>query len=97
MTEQHVEHEEKRGETELPRIKSKADSNLFFKCDLFVCLPASVELDVGIEEADDGTSGGIPPVDPSSDQTLSLAVSDDLHQARVALVHVLVKVELELH
>ena len=77
--------------------KKRGRRSFVFQFDLFVCLPASVELDVGIEEADDGTGGGVPPVDPGSDQTLSLAVPDDLHQARVALVHVLVEVELELH
>lgn len=60
-------------------------------------LPASVELDVRVKEAHDGSRGGVPAVDPGSDQTLALAVPHDLHQARVALVHVLVQVELELH
>lgn len=60
-------------------------------------LPASVELDVRVKEAHDGSRGGVPAVDPGSDQALALAVPHDLNQARVALVHVLVQVELELH
>lgn len=63
--------------------------------DLF--LPASVELDVGIKEADDGRRGRVPAVYSGSDQALPLAVPHDLHQARVALVHVLVQVEFQLH
>lgn len=60
-------------------------------------LPAGVELDVRVKEAHDGSRGGVPAVDPGSDQALALAVPHDLHQARVALVDVLVQVELELH
>lgn len=59
--------------------------------------PAGVELHVRVKEAHDGSRGGVPAVDPGPDQALTLAVPHDLHQTRVALVHVLVQVELELH
>lgn len=62
-----------------------------------ILLPASVELHMCIKEANDRSCGGVPAVDPGSDQTLTLDVPHDLHQTRVALVYVLVQVELELH
>lgn len=60
-------------------------------------LPAGVELHVRVKEAHDGRRGGVPAVDAGPDQALPLAVPHDLHQARVALVDVLVQVELQLH
>lgn len=60
-------------------------------------LPAGVELDVRVKEAHDGRRGRVPAVDSGSDQALPLAVPHNLHQARVALVDVLVQVEFQLH
>lgn len=60
-------------------------------------LPASVELNMSIEEADNRRRGCVPAVDSGSDQTLPLVVPHDLHQARVAFVHILVQVEFQLH
>ena len=65
------------------------------KRDLF--LPAGVELDVGIKESDDRSRGGVPAVNPGSNQTFPFAVPHDLHQARVAFVHILIQVEFQLH
>lgn len=65
------------------------------KHDLF--LPAGVELDVGIKEADDRSRGRVPAVYSGSDQALPLAVPHDLYQAWVAFVHILVQVEFQLH
>lgn len=65
------------------------------KHDLF--LPARVELDVGIKEADDRSRGRVPAVYPGSDQALPLAVPHNLYQAWVAFVHILVQVEFQLH
>lgn len=59
--------------------------------------PAGVELHVRVKEAHDGRRGGVPAVDAGPDQALPLAVPHDLHQARVALVDVLVQVEFQLH
>lgn len=60
-------------------------------------LPAGVELDVGIKEADDRSRGRVPAVYSGSDQALPLAVPHNLHQAWVAFVHILVQVEFQLH
>ena len=60
-------------------------------------LPDSVELDVCIKEAHHGGSGRVPAVYPRSNQTLSLAVPHNLHQAWVTLVHILVQIKLQLH
>lgn len=65
------------------------------KCDLF--LPASVKLDVSIKEANNRRRGSIPAMDSGSDQALPLVIPHNLHQARVAFVHILVQVELQLH
>ena len=65
------------------------------KHDLF--LPAGVELDVSIKEADDGSRGRVPAVYSGSDQALPLAVPHNLYQAGVAFVHILVQVEFQLH
>lgn len=59
--------------------------------------PSSVELHMCVEEAHDWRSGGVPSLDPGADQALALRVSHDLHQARVALVNILVQIELQLH
>lgn len=60
--------------------------------DLF--LPARVELHMSIKEADNRRRGRVPAVYSGSDEALPLAVPHDLYQARVALVHILVQVEL---
>lgn len=65
------------------------------KHDLF--LPACVELDVGIKEAHDRSRGRVPAVYSGSDEALPLAVPHNLYQAWVALVHILVQVEFQLH
>lgn len=60
-------------------------------------LPAGVELDVSVKEADDGSRGRVPAVYTGPDQTLPLAVSHNLHEAWVAFVHILIQVEFQLH
>lgn len=60
-------------------------------------LPAGVELDVRVKEAHNRRRGRVPAVYSGSDQALPLAVPHDLHQARVALVDVLVQVEFQFH
>lgn len=60
-------------------------------------LPARVELDVSVKEAHDGRRGGVPAVYSGSDQTLPLAVPHNLHQARVALVDILIQVKFQFH
>lgn len=52
---------------------------------------------MSVKEADDRSRGRVPAVDTRSDQALPLAVPHDLHQARVAFVHILVQVEFQLH
>lgn len=60
-------------------------------------LPARVELDVSVKEAHDGRRGGVPAVYSGSDQALPLAVPHNLHQARVALVDILIQVKFQFH
>lgn len=60
-------------------------------------LPASVELHVGIEEANNGSRGHLPALKPGTDQTFPTAVAHNLHEAWIPFVNVLVQVELEFH
>lgn len=60
-------------------------------------LPANVELDVGIKEANNRSRGRVPTMYSGSDQTLSFAVPHYLDQARVTFVHILIQVEFQLH
>lgn len=60
-------------------------------------LPCGVELYMGIKEAYDRGCRSVPAVYPGSDQALPLTVADDLYQAWVTLVHILVQIELQLH
>lgn len=60
-------------------------------------LPASVELHVGIKEANNGSCGHLPSLQSGTDQTFPAAVAYDLHKAWVPFVNILVQVELEFH
>lgn len=59
--------------------------------------PAHAELHVGVEEADHRGRGRLPALQPRPDQAFPPVVADDLHQARVPPVHILVQAVLELH
>lgn len=58
--------------------------------------PERRELDVGVEESRHLSGRNLPALDSGSDQSLPLLVPDDLHQAGVALVHVLLQWPLQL-
>lgn len=60
------------------------------------CSPGRRELHVGVEEARHLGGGHLPALDPGSDESLPLLVPDDLHQAGVALVHVLLQRPFQL-
>lgn len=53
--------------------------------------PAGVELNMGIEQGDDGGGGGSPAADPGPDQPFLLVVADHFDETRavltVGLVH----------
>lgn len=60
-------------------------------------LPACAEFHMGIKEANHRGGGDLPTLQPCPDQAFSPAVADNLHEAWVPLVDVLVQVELEFH
>lgn len=68
-------------------------------CNCFLKLtgsPGRRELHVGVEESRHLSGRNLPALDSGSDQSLPLLVPDDLHQAGVALVHVLLQWPLQL-
>lgn len=58
--------------------------------------PGWCELHMGVKKSCHLGGGDLPAFDPGPDQPLSLLVPDDLHQARVALVHVLLQRPFQL-
>lgn len=51
---------------------------------------------MGIKKSCHLSSGNLPALNPGSDQSLSLLVPDDLHQAGVPLVHILLQWAFQL-
>ena len=58
--------------------------------------PGWGELHMGVKESRHLGGGDLPALDSGPDQSLSLLVPDDLHQAGVALVHILLQRTFQL-
>ena len=58
--------------------------------------PGWGELHMGVKESRHLGSGHLPALNPGSDQSLPLLVPDNLHQAGVAFVHVLLQWSFQL-